>query len=119
MLAVPGGVVGGATGVRVAEETAAGRKRLVYEAEMVHDFAWMADPARSDVDVTDGASGFNPYRLSQLEDEDRWSEIMGKEAAAAYLKVLRDSLSTPAAAPEATALAGGCRSRRSLGHISA
>lgn len=62
--------------------------------------AWMAAPERSDRDVTDGASGFNPYRLSQLEDGPRWSSIMGREAAANYLQVLRDSLSAPQTAPD-------------------
>ncbi|SFC87951.1 extracellular solute-binding protein [Tropicimonas isoalkanivorans] len=62
--------------------------------------AWMADPARTDRDVTDGTSGFNPYRRSQLEASDRWASVMGPEAASAYLSVLRESLSLPQTAPD-------------------
>ena len=45
LLDVPEDFVVGATGIRVGEETLeGGRKRLRYQAEMVHDFAWVADP---------------------------------------------------------------------------
>lgn len=44
-LDVPEHYVVGATGIAVAEHDAdAGRKRLHYRAQMVHDFAWVADP---------------------------------------------------------------------------
>ncbi|KIG12678.1 Zn-dependent aminopeptidase [Enhygromyxa salina] len=44
-LDVPSDYVVGATGVRVGEEAPSeGRKRLHYRAQMVHDFAWVADP---------------------------------------------------------------------------
>ncbi|PRQ06203.1 M1 family metallopeptidase [Enhygromyxa salina] len=44
-LDVPDHYVVGASGVRVAEQTPSeGRKRLHYRAQMVHDFAWVADP---------------------------------------------------------------------------
>jgi hypothetical protein len=40
---VPEDMVVGASGIRTAEEASDGRKRLSYRAEMVHDFAWVAD----------------------------------------------------------------------------
>jgi hypothetical protein len=44
-LDVPETFVVGATGIAVAEHPAEpGRKRLHYRAQMVHDFAWVADP---------------------------------------------------------------------------
>ncbi len=41
---VPEDMVVGASGIPVSETVAEGRKTLVYQADMVHDFAWMADP---------------------------------------------------------------------------
>ncbi len=43
-LDVPEEMIVGATGIRVDESTGEGRKHLVYEAAMVHDFAWTASP---------------------------------------------------------------------------
>ncbi len=43
-LDVPENMIVGATGVRVEERVEDGRKHLRYDAEMVHDFAWVADP---------------------------------------------------------------------------
>ena len=60
--------------------------------------AWLAAPEHADRDVTDGASGFNPYRTSQLEDGPLWQAVMGKDASARYLAVLRQSLAAPEAA---------------------
>ncbi|WP_444464469.1 ABC transporter substrate-binding protein [Rhodobacter capsulatus] len=62
--------------------------------------AFMADPARAARDVMSGASGFNPYRLSQLEDSAGWTRLMGAQAAGDYLSVLRESLSAPQTAPD-------------------
>ncbi len=43
-LDVPADMVVGATGIRTAEVAEGDRKRITYRAEMVHDFAWTADP---------------------------------------------------------------------------
>ncbi|EIE48677.1 ABC transporter substrate-binding protein [Citreicella sp. 357] len=60
---------------------------------------WIADPARADSDVRSGASGFNAYRMSQLNDPDGWRNIIG-DATESYLGVLRESLSSPAVTPD-------------------
>ncbi|MBZ4024099.1 ABC transporter substrate-binding protein [Rhodobacter sp. TJ_12] len=57
--------------------------------------AYMAAPDRAARDVMSGASGFNPYRLSQLEDTAGWASLMGPRAATDYLAVLRKSLNAP------------------------
>lgn len=43
-LDVPADMVVGATGIETAQVTEGDRKRVTYRAEMVHDFAWAADP---------------------------------------------------------------------------
>jgi len=43
-LDVPDDTVVGASGILVDEHASDGRKRVHYRAEMVHDFAWAADP---------------------------------------------------------------------------
>ncbi len=57
--------------------------------------AWLARPDHADRDVRDGTSGFNPYRTEQLDGVAGWRQLMGAGEADAYLKVLRDSLSSP------------------------
>ncbi|MBC8074038.1 MAG: hypothetical protein IAG13_37305, partial [Deltaproteobacteria bacterium] len=43
-LDVPAEMIVGATGIQTSELALGDRKHLVYRAEMVHDFAWTADP---------------------------------------------------------------------------
>ncbi len=57
--------------------------------------AWYASPEHSGEDVLDGSSGINPYRRSQLDDPGPWQRLLGDEDGAAYLSVLRESLSAP------------------------
>ena len=53
-------------------------------------------PAQSNVDVTIGATGFNPYRISQFENLDLWIEAgMDEESANVYLGAIKDSLASP------------------------
>lgn len=60
-LDVPENMVVGASGIRTAEEVADGRKKLTYKAEMVHDFAWTADP-----DFVEYHRDYNGIRIRQL-----------------------------------------------------
>jgi multiple sugar transport system substrate-binding protein len=56
----------------------------------------MSQPEQSNVDVTIGASGFNPYRLSQFQQLDNWTKAgMSEEAAKNYLGAIQDSLNSP------------------------
>lgn len=58
-------------------------------------FSYLNQPAQSNVDVTIGASGYNPYRLSQFESLDPWVAAGFSEAAAAnYLGAIEGSLSS-------------------------
>ena len=59
-------------------------------------FSYMSQPEQSNVDVTIGASGFNPYRLSQFQQLDNWTKAgMSEEAAKNYLGAIQDSLNSP------------------------
>ncbi|WP_413989522.1 ABC transporter substrate-binding protein [Labrys okinawensis] len=59
-------------------------------------FSYMSAPAQSNVDVTIGKTGFNPYRLSQLSYNDAWKKGgMSEKAAAQYLGAIKDSLNSP------------------------
>ncbi len=59
-------------------------------------FSFMTEPAQSNVDVTIGGTGFNPYRTSQLSYSDLWKKAgMSEEEAKVYLGAIRDSLSNP------------------------
>jgi multiple sugar transport system substrate-binding protein len=58
-------------------------------------FSYLNQPAQSNVDVTIGASGYNPYRLSQFEQLDSWITAGFSEAAAQnYLGAIEGSLSS-------------------------
>ncbi len=62
LLDVPSHFVVGATGIRVGEDQLEGdRKRLRYRAQMVHDFAWVADP-----DFVEHWGEYEGIRIRQL-----------------------------------------------------
>src|SRR6266511_2630611 len=65
--------------------------------DAAYDFlSYMSAPEQSNVDVTLGKTGFNPYRTSQFEDTDLWVKAgMSKEAADNYLGAISDSLKSP------------------------
>lgn len=56
-------------------------------------FSFMAQPAQSNVDVTIGITGFNPYRTSQFLNRQAWVDAgMSPEAASNYLGAIEASL---------------------------
>lgn len=58
--------------------------------------SYVSQPAQANVDVTIGATGFNPYRLSQFENLDSWVDAgMSQAAAEDYLGAIGDSLASP------------------------
>ena len=58
--------------------------------------SYMSQPAQSDVDVTIGKTGFNPYRASQFAYNDIWKKAgMSKVAGDSYLGAIKDSLNSP------------------------
>jgi multiple sugar transport system substrate-binding protein len=59
-------------------------------------FSYMSQPAQSGEDVTLGKTGYNPYRFSQLENQDAWIKAgFSADAAANYLGAIKDSLNSP------------------------
>jgi multiple sugar transport system substrate-binding protein len=59
-------------------------------------FAYVSSPAISGVDVTIGATGFNPYRTSQFENLQPWLDGGFTQAAAEnYLGAIQASLNSP------------------------
>jgi multiple sugar transport system substrate-binding protein len=59
-------------------------------------FAYMASPAQANEDVTIGATGYNPYRISQFLNRQPWVEAgFSPEEAANYLGAIEDSLNSP------------------------
>jgi len=67
------------------------------EKQAVYDFfSYMNQPEQSNVDVTIGRTGFNPYRISQFENIDTWVENgFSEEAALDYLGAIGQSLDSP------------------------
>jgi multiple sugar transport system substrate-binding protein len=58
--------------------------------------SYMSQPAQSNVDVTIGITGFNPYRTSQFKDLDLWLKAgMSRAAARNYLGAIEASLNSP------------------------
>jgi len=59
-------------------------------------FSYVSAPAQSNVDVTIGKTGFNPYRVSQFEDMSNWmAGGFSEESATNYLGAINASLSSP------------------------
>jgi multiple sugar transport system substrate-binding protein len=58
--------------------------------------SYMSQPEQSNVDVTIGATGFNPYRISQFKDMAVWKKAgMSDKAAKDYLDAIQQSLDSP------------------------
>jgi multiple sugar transport system substrate-binding protein len=58
--------------------------------------SYMAAPAQANEDVTIGASGYNPYRISQFTDIQPWLDAgLSETAAQNYLGAIQDSLESP------------------------
>jgi len=58
--------------------------------------SYMSQPAQANVDVTIGATGFNPYRISQFEEKQPWLDGgFTEDAADNYLGAIQDSLNSP------------------------
>ena len=73
----------------------AGADPLVKDAAYAF-FSYMCQPAQSNVDVTIGKTGYNPYRTSQFLNRQAWVEAgMSPEAASNYLGAIEQSLASP------------------------
>lgn len=58
--------------------------------------SYISQPQQSNIDVTQGGSGFNPYRISQFTKRDAWLESgMSPEATNKYLGGISASLNSP------------------------
>ncbi len=76
-------------GINVAADETV--QRAAYEY-----FSFLSQPAQSNVDVTIGSTGFNPYRISQFSNRDLWRDAgMSDEAADSYLGAIEASLNSP------------------------
>jgi multiple sugar transport system substrate-binding protein len=59
-------------------------------------FSYMSAPAQSNVDVTLGKTGYNPYRTSQFLNRQAWVQAgMSPAAATNYLGAIEASLNSP------------------------
>ncbi|MCA9687633.1 MAG: hypothetical protein KC457_36070, partial [Myxococcales bacterium] len=86
-LDVPANQIVGATGVRVSDEVVGDRRKLRYEAEMVHDFAWVADP-----DFVERWGEYEGIRIRQLIQPEHAQQSLvdvGAEEATSALQSLR------------------------------
>jgi multiple sugar transport system substrate-binding protein len=65
--------------------------------DAAYDFcSYISQPAQSDVDVTIGRTGFNPYRNSHFTDMSPWLHSgMSQDMANNYLGAIKDSLQSP------------------------
>lgn len=58
--------------------------------------SYMNAPEQSNFDVTQGWTGYNPYRISQFENIEPWVEAgFSREAAVNYLGAIGESLNSP------------------------
>ncbi len=58
--------------------------------------SYMNQPAQSGIDVTIGATGYNPYRISQLSSTEPWVKAgMPAELAENYLGAINSALANP------------------------
>jgi multiple sugar transport system substrate-binding protein len=58
--------------------------------------SYMNQAAQSNYDVTQGWTGYNPYRISQFENIEPWVEAgFSRESAENYLGAIGDSLNSP------------------------
>ena len=62
-----------------------------------YDFlSYMSQPAQSGVDVTMGWTGYNPYRNSQLDNQDTWLKAgFDKDLLDNYLGAIKSALNNP------------------------
>lgn len=66
------------------------------EASTAYDFlSYVSNPQQSNIDVTMGATGFNPYRISQFQDNRPWLKSgMSKKVMHSYLGAIEQSLNS-------------------------
>ncbi|MGD1698563.1 ABC transporter substrate-binding protein [Dapis sp. BLCC M229] len=69
---------------------------LKVQAAGVAFISYISQPDRSNIDVTNGQSGLNPYRLSQFSDSQNWIAAgMTPAVASTYLGAIGASLNSP------------------------